>query len=51
MDMKILIAKCFFKVKEDSMTRGHKAALVKLHFRLDKRTFSFSQTTINDWNQ
>ena len=32
------------------MTRGHKAALVKPCCRLDKRTFSFSQRTINDWN-
>ena len=39
-----------FKLKEDIMTRGHKAALVKPYFRLDKRKFSFSQRTINDWN-
>ena len=31
-------------------TRGHKAALVKPYFRLDKRKFSFSQRTITDWN-
>ena len=61
MDMKILIA-IFFKLKEDSMTRGHKAALVKSmtrghkaalvkpYCRLDNRKFSFSQRTINDWN-
>ena len=40
----------FFKLKEDSMTRGHKAALVKPYCRLDKRKFSFSQRTITDWN-
>ena len=40
----------FFKLKEDSMTRGHKAALVKPYCRLNKRKFSFSQRTINDWN-
>ena len=39
------------KLKEDSMTRGHKAALVKSYCRLDKIKFSFSQRTINDWNQ
>ena len=40
----------FFKLKEDSVTRGHKAALVKPYSRLDKRKFSFSQRTITDWN-
>ena len=44
-------SKIFFKLKEDNMTRGHKAALVKPYCRLDKRKFSFSQRTINDWNQ
>ena len=48
MDMKILIA-IVFKLKEDSMTRRHKAALAKPYCRLDKRKFSFSQRT--DWNQ
>ena len=43
-------SKLFFKLKEDSMTRGHKAALVKPYCRLNKRKFSFSQRTINDWN-
>ena len=33
------------------MTRGHKAALVKPYCRLDIRIFSFSQRTINNWNQ
>ena len=49
--MKILIATFFFKLKEDSMARGHKAPLVKPYCRLDKRKFSFSQRTINNWNQ
>ena len=40
----------FFKLKEDNVTRGHKAALVKPYSRLDKRKFSFSQRTITDWN-
>ena len=39
-----------FKLKEDSMTRGHKAALLKPYCRLDKIKFSFYQRTINDWN-
>ena len=40
----------FFKLKEDSVTRGHKAALVKPYSRLYKRKFSFCQRTITDWN-
>ena len=32
----------FFKLKEGSRTRGHKAALVKEHCRLDMRNYSFS---------
>ena len=40
----------FYKLKGDSMTRGHKAELVKPYCRLDKRKVSFSQRTINDWN-
>ena len=35
---------------QDSMTRGHTAALVKPYCRLDKRKFSFSQRIINGWN-
>ena len=40
----------FFKLKEDSVTRGHKAALVKPHSRLDKRKFSFSQKNASSVN-
>ena len=40
----------FFKLKENSVTRGRKAALDKPYSRLDKRKFSFSQRTITDWN-
>ena len=40
----------YFKRKEDCMTRGHKAALVKPYWRLDKRKFSYQRTT-NDWSQ
>ena len=35
----------FFKLKEGSRTRGHKAALVKEQCRLDMRKYSFSQGT------
>ena len=41
----------FFKFKEGSRTRGHKAALVKEQFRLDTRKYSFSQRLINEWNK
>ena len=41
----------FFKLKEGSRTRGHKAALVKEQCRLDIRKYSFSQRVINQWNK
>ena len=41
----------FFKLKEDSRTRGHKAALVKEQCQLDMRKYSFSQRVINEWNK
>ena len=41
----------FFKLKEDSRTRGQKAALVKEQCRLDMRKYSFSQRVINEWNK
>ena len=41
----------FFKLKEGSRTRGHKAALVKEQCRLDTRKYSFSQRVINEWNK
>ena len=37
----------FFKLKEGSRTRGHKAVLVKEQCRLDMRKYSFSQRVIN----
>ena len=40
----------FFKLKEGSRTRGHKAAIVK-ECRLDMRKYSFSQMVINEWNK
>ena len=41
----------FFKLKEGSRTRGHKAALVKEQCRLDMRKCPFSQRVINEWNK
>ena len=41
----------FFKLKEGSRTRGHKAALVKEHCILDMRKYSFTQRMINEWNK
>ena len=41
----------FFKLKEGSRTRGHKAALVKEQCRLDMRKYSLSQRAINGWNK
>ena len=41
----------FFTVKEDRRTRGHGVALAKKQSRLDIRTFSFSQRTVNEWNR
>ena len=41
----------FFKLKEGSRTRGHKATLVKEQHRLDMRKYSFSQRVINEWNK
>ena len=41
----------FFKHKEGSRTRRHKAALVKEQSRLDMRKYFFSQRVINEWNK
>ena len=41
----------FFSLKNDSRTRGHEVKLVKNQCRLDIRKHSFSQRTINDWNE
>ena len=41
----------FFKLKEGSRTRGHKAALFKEYCRLNMRKDSFSQRVINEWNK
>ena len=41
----------FFKLKEGSRTRGHKAALVKEQCRLDMRKYAISQKVINEMNK
>ena len=40
----------FFEIKESKITRGHNYKLVKKQSRLDVRKYSFSQRTINVWN-
>ena len=47
----MLIVICSLNLKKGSRTRGHKAALVKEHCKLDKRKYSFSQRLINEWNK
>ena len=49
--MKILILIFFFKIKESKITRWHNYTLVKKQRRLDVRTYTFSQRTINVWNK
>ena len=39
-----------FEIKESKITRGHTYTLVKKQSRLDVRKYSFSQRTINIWN-
>ena len=41
----------FFTVKEERRTRGHGFTLAKKQCRLNIRTFSFSQGTVNEWNR
>ena len=41
----------FFKLKEGSRTRGHKAALVTEQCMLVVRKYSFSHRVINEWNK
>ena len=50
MVMKILIIIFFFEIKESKITRGNNYKLVKKQSRLDVRNNSFSQRTINVWN-
>ena len=51
MVMKILILIYFFEIKESKVTKRHNFTLVKKQSRLDVRTFSFFQRTINVWNK
>ena len=39
-----------FSLKKDSRTRGYEVKLVKDQRRLDIRKYSFSQRTVNEWN-
>ena len=41
----------FFRIKNDSRTRGHSLDLVKCHSRLDIRKYTFCQRVVNDWNK
>ena len=50
-DYKDIDRNMFFKLKEGSRTRGHKAALVEEQCRLDMRKYSFTQRVINEWNK
>ena len=51
MVMKILILIFFFsKLRKSKIIRGHNYILVKKQSRLDVRKYSFSQRTINVWN-
>ena len=50
MIMKILILIFFFEIKESKITRGHNYTLVKKQSSLEVRKLSFSQRTINVWN-
>ena len=40
----------FFEIKESKITRGHNYTLLKKQSRLVVRKYSFSQRTINVWN-
>ena len=40
----------FFKFKTGKRTRGRDFTLVKGQSRLDVRKYSFSQSTVNEWN-
>ena len=51
MVMKILVLIFFGEIKESKITRGYSFKLVNKQSRLDVRTFSLSQRTINVWNK
>ena len=50
MGIQILIEIFFLTQKKDNRTRGHEVTLIKDQCRLDIRKYSFSQRTINEWN-
>ena len=50
MVMKILSLIFCFEIMESKITRGQNYTLVKKQSRLDVRKYSFSQRTINVWN-
>ena len=50
MVIKILILIFVFEINEIKITRGHNYTLVKKQSRLDVRKYSFSQRTINEYN-
>ena len=50
MVMKILILIFVLEITESKITRGHNYKLVKKQSRLDISKYSFSQRTINVWN-
>ena len=50
MVMKILSLIFCFEIKVSKITRGQNYTLVKKQSRLDVRKYSFSQRTINVWN-
>ena len=41
----------FFRIKNDSRTRGHRLALVKCYSRIDLRKYTFSQSVANYLNR
>ena len=43
-----LIKDMYFRIKNDSITRGHSLALVKCHSTLDIRKHTVSQRVVND---
>ena len=45
------IDRIVFPIKEERRTRGYGVTLPKKQCRLNIRTFSFSQRTVNKWNR
>ena len=51
MFMRISILIFLFEIKAGKITRRHNFTLVRDQSRLDVRKYSFSQRTMNAWNQ